>query len=219
LELIEETEIQARQDLGFGGFEVARSKMSRSLRDENSSRDMTNLMNFVESLTVETGAAVAFGSHYSKGNQAAKESMDRISGSGVFARDPDSIITMTQHEQNYCFAVEMTLRNFPPHEPFVVRREHPLMVADGKLDPAKLKKLSGRTPDYKPEDVLACLGDKMTTTHWQKACGEEGITRATFYQLKDQGKVKKSAVDETWMQNSCTGINKSQKSQKYQKGL
>ena len=54
--------------------------------DENSSRDMTNLMNSVERLTVETGAAVAFSSHYSKGNQAAKESRDRISGSGVFAR-------------------------------------------------------------------------------------------------------------------------------------
>jgi RecA-family ATPase len=110
------------------------------VRDENSSRDMTNLMNSVERLTVETEAAVAFGSHYSKGNQAAKESMDRISGSGVFARDPDNIITMTQHAQKCCFTVEMTLRNLPPHEPFVVRREHPLMVADGKLDPAKLKK-------------------------------------------------------------------------------
>ena len=59
-------------------------------RDENASRDMTNLMNAVERVTVETGAAVAFGSHYSKGNQAGKESMDRISGSGVFARDPDT---------------------------------------------------------------------------------------------------------------------------------
>lgn len=37
-------------------------------------------------LTVETGAGVAFGSHFSKGNQIQKESIDRISGSGVFAR-------------------------------------------------------------------------------------------------------------------------------------
>jgi AAA domain/DnaB-like helicase N terminal domain len=52
-------------------------------RDENTSRDMTNLMNHVERLAVDTGAAVAFGSHYSKGNQSGKESMDRIRGSGV----------------------------------------------------------------------------------------------------------------------------------------
>ena len=54
-------------------------------RDENASRDMANLMNAVERLAVDTGASVAFGSHYSKGNQAAKESMDRISGSGVYS--------------------------------------------------------------------------------------------------------------------------------------
>ena len=70
--------------------------------------------------------------------------MDRISGSGVFARDPDSIITMTAHEQDDCFAVDMTLRNFPPQEPFVVRREHPLMIVDSRLDPAKLKQAVGR---------------------------------------------------------------------------
>ena len=48
-------------------------------RDENTSRDMTNLMNHVERLAVDTGAAVAFGSHYSKGNQSGKESVDRAS--------------------------------------------------------------------------------------------------------------------------------------------
>jgi hypothetical protein len=131
--------------------------------------------------------------------------MDRISGSGVFARDPDSIITMIQHPQKCCFTVEMTLRNLPPHEPFVVRREHPLMVADGKLDPAKLKK-TGRKPDYKPEHVHACLGANMKTADWPKACGEEGIPRATFFRLKKQlsyqGGVKKAEVDGTWMQNS-----------------
>jgi AAA domain-containing protein len=172
-------------------------------RDENSSRDMTDLMNSVERLTVETGAAVAFGNHYSKGNQAAKESMDCISGSGVFARDPDSIITMTRHEEDDAFAVEMTLRNHPPQKPFVVRRRHPLMMIDGQLDPAKLRKPLGRKPDYKPEEALACLGANMKTADWQQACLEEGITRATFFRLKrqlsDQGGVKKSEMDGTWM--------------------
>ena len=123
-------------------------------RDENASRDMANLMNEIERVAVETGAAVAFGSHFAKGNASQKESMDRISGSGVFARDPDTIITMTRHEQDNAFSVEMTLRNFPPQEPFVVRRQHPLMVIDGKLDPAKLKKPLGREAEHKPSDIL-----------------------------------------------------------------
>ena len=58
------------------------------VHDENASRDMADLMNAIECVAVETGAAVAFSSHYSKSNQAGKESMDRISGSGVFALIP-----------------------------------------------------------------------------------------------------------------------------------
>ena len=101
-------------------------------RDENASRDMADLMNNVERLAVETNAAVAFGSHFAKGNASQKDPMDRISGSGVFARDPDSIVTLTAHEQKDCFSVEMTLRNIPPQKAFVVRREHPLMVGGRK---------------------------------------------------------------------------------------
>jgi AAA domain len=169
-------------------------------RDENASRDMANLMNEIERVAVETGAAVAFGSHYSKGNQAGKESMDRISGSGVFARDPDTIITMTRHEQDDAFSIEMTLRNFPPQEPFVVRREHPLMVIDGQLDPAKLKKPLGREPEHTAGDILKIYTANMkTTADWQRTCEEEGVSRRTFCRLKKQleaqGKVSKSAVD------------------------
>ena len=57
------------------------------------------MLNEIEALAVETGAAVAFGAHYSKGNQAGKEVIDRIGGSGVFARDPDSILNFTRHEE------------------------------------------------------------------------------------------------------------------------
>ena len=132
-----------------GGFElIVVDPLYKLLggRDENASRDMTDLMNNIERLAVDTRAGVAFGSHYSKGNQAGKESIDRISGSGVFARDPDSLITLTQHQVGNAFSVEMTLRCFPPQEPFVVRRQHPLMVIDGKLDPQELKKSPAESP-------------------------------------------------------------------------
>jgi regulatory protein RepA len=64
-------------------------------RDENAAGDVASLLNDFERLAVQTGAAVAFGAHYSKGNQSRKESIDRIGGSGVFARDPDSILNFT----------------------------------------------------------------------------------------------------------------------------
>jgi hypothetical protein len=109
-------------------------------RDENKAGDVAAMLNEIERLAVETKAAIAFGAHYSKGNQAAKESIDRIGGSGVFARDPDSILTMTAHEELECLSVEPTLRNFPPIAPFVVRWEWPVFVRDENLNPDELRK-------------------------------------------------------------------------------
>lgn len=42
--------------------------------------------------------ALVYADHFSKGNQAGKKAIDRISGSGVTARDPDAIVTITELE-------------------------------------------------------------------------------------------------------------------------
>ncbi len=149
--------------------------------DENSARDVAALLNSVETVAVTTGAAVAFGTHFSKGNQAGKSSIDRVSGSGVFARDPDSILNLTAHEEPDCFTLEAVLRNFPPMAPFVVRWDYPLFVRDAGLDPADLR-TAGRPSTFTPERLLEALGDKaMNATDWMKAvgCGKD-----TFYRLR-----------------------------------
>jgi len=84
--------------------------------DENKASDVAQLLNSFENLTVESGAAVGFGAHYSKGNQSSKEAIDRVSGSGVFARDPDTIINFTQHEEKNSFVIEPILLT-PPVSP------------------------------------------------------------------------------------------------------
>jgi hypothetical protein len=113
-------------------------------RDENKAGDVAAMLNEIERIAVETGAAIAFGAHYSKGNQSGKDSIDRIGGSGVFARDPDSILTMTSHEESECFTVDVTLRNFPPISPFVVRWDWPLFKPEEDLNPAELRKPGAR---------------------------------------------------------------------------
>jgi len=170
-------------------------------RDENAAGAIADLLNQIERLAVQTGAAVVFGAHFSKGNQANKESMDRISGSGVFARDPDSILTLTRHEEADSFTVDCTLRNFPQIEPFAVRWQYPLMVRDGSLDPAKLKKpRTGRESKYSVQTILDVLEqDTMKAAEFQKAVSEEtGMSRAKFYDLlseaKAQGKIKQTST-------------------------
>jgi len=109
-------------------------------RDENSAGDIGLLMNEVEAIVEETGASVAFGAHYSKGNQAEKDPLDRVSGSGVFARDPDTIMGLTAHEEDNCYTVHSALRNFPGKEPFVVEWDFPLFSLREDLDAGKLKR-------------------------------------------------------------------------------
>ncbi len=112
-------------------------------RNENDAGDIASLLNEVEQLAVKSGAAVVFGAHFSKGNQAGKESIDRIGGSGVFARDPDVILTMTPHEDEDAHVIDLTLRALPPVKPFVVRWNESLFIADREADPARLKAVQG----------------------------------------------------------------------------
>jgi hypothetical protein len=77
--------------------------------------------------------------HFTKGNASRKKPIDRMSGSGVFARDADTIITLTEHVEDGCYTLETTLRNFPPQAPFVVEWQFPLMVERPDLDPADFK--------------------------------------------------------------------------------
>jgi hypothetical protein len=164
--------------------------------DENKAGDVARLLNEIENLAIATGAAVAFAAHFSKGNQASKESIDRISGSGVFARDPDSILIFTKHEVDGAFVVESTLRNFKVVPPFVVRWDFPLMRPDQSLDPAKLKQPNkgGRSAQYSAEMLLAYLPKEgATTSEWQETVSEEtGMSRRKFFDLL--GEVEQQAA-------------------------
>jgi AAA domain/DnaB-like helicase N terminal domain len=173
---------------------------------ENSATDITALLNMVDSVATTTGAAVVLAGHFAKGNASAKETIDRISGSGVFARDPDSLVIFTKHEEEGAFVVEMVLRNLPPVAPFVVQWQYPLFVREASLDPARLKKTSGRPPKHTPETLLGCLGkQRLTTTEWKDtAKAERGVCPSRFFELmkelEDAGKVAKSMTDDRWQQ-------------------
>ncbi len=137
-------------------------------RDENKAGDVASMLNELESIAVKTGAAIAFGAHYSKGNQSSKESIDRIGGSGVFARDPDSILTMTAHETEDCFTVDATLRNFAPIDPFVLQWAYPLFRIANNLDPSSLKQAAGGRPKKDDSPFLDALSGPMSFGEWLK---------------------------------------------------
>ena len=64
--------------------------------DENSADQMAKFCNQFDLVCRALDCAVIYGHHHSKGAQGGKRSMDRASGSGVFARDPDAMLDMTE---------------------------------------------------------------------------------------------------------------------------
>lgn len=64
--------------------------------DENSADQMAKFCNQFDKVCTELGCAVIYCHHHSKGSQGSKRSMDRASGSGVFARDPDALLDLIE---------------------------------------------------------------------------------------------------------------------------
>lgn len=116
--------------------------------DENSADQMAHFCNQFDKVCTELNCAVIYCHHHSKGAQGSKRSMDRASGSGVFARDADALLDMIQLNTSdqvglpgTAWRIEGTLREFKPFQPLNVWFEYPIHKLD---DSGELDKL---TPD------------------------------------------------------------------------
>ena len=124
--------------------------------------------------------------HHSKGAQGMKKAMDRASGSGVFARDPDAqldIIELEMTEEVQCHAaetkgtawrLETSLREFPNIVPMEFWFEYPVhrvdkweelkkLPAQGTFEAGKVKNKYHKTAEEAKEEfrnafALQCIG-------------------------------------------------------------
>lgn len=179
-------------------------------RNESSAGDMATLMTIFDRVATESGAAIVFAHHFAKGSAAAKDAIDRASGSGVFARDPDCIITLTRLNENEAensFAVDVTLREFAPVDRFAVRREHPLMIRDDNLNPTNLHESGGRQSKYSPKQLVDLLpqdGDGISVGEWRDLAAEKcGMTRSTFFEHVRQAKKQAKTKDNRWLRTAA----------------
>jgi len=146
--------------------------------EENSNDSQGLLLGALENICTLNGAALVLSHHFAKGDAGAKTAIDRASGGGVFARWGDVMMTFTPHEEDDAMTVDLALRNFAPVPQFAVRWEHPVWVRDDQLDPAKLKRVGGRTETNTADKALDALGnDAKGYGEWQRA---SGMTETTF---------------------------------------
>jgi hypothetical protein len=162
-------------------------------RDENANGEIANLMNEFEAMAQKTGAAVVVAHHFAKGDSTAKSAMDRMSGAGAWARDPDSIMVLTPHEEENCFTVTSILRNLPQLPEFVVQWDFPLMQVARDLNPEALRRPQSKNKvcsDKEFVDQYLTTEPQSTSAICQKA-ENGGVSRRTaeryLQRLKEAG--------------------------------
>lgn len=98
--------------------------------DENSADQMAHFANQFDKICTELGTAVIYCHHHSKGYQGQKRSMDRASGSGVFARDPDALLDLTELELTRALKKQITDRAACSVCIAAIQRHEPLYFED-----------------------------------------------------------------------------------------
>lgn len=174
--------------------------------DERVSADLNPILAAFDHLNRVTGVSVIMSAHFAKGNASGKEPMDRISGGGSINRDPDSLVTLTAHKNDGEFTCDVTTRDFPPREPFVVKWNYPLLEKCSS-DPKDIKRPGApRGGGFDPEDLFDLIADneddKTTMELWELVQKELGWAKRTFFkklgELKKNGKIHQSKMDEKW---------------------
>ena len=143
--------------------------------DENKASDMAAFCNQFDKICTETGCSVIYCHHHSKGAQGLKKAMDRASGSGVFARDPDAQLDMIELElsdevKNLIaergatgWRMECSLREFENFKPIDFWFEYPVhrldnqlylndMPTQGSSEAGRLKNSRSKSPETAAEE-------------------------------------------------------------------
>lgn len=125
--------------------------------DENSASEMSKFTALFDKIAYSTGAATFSVHHHSKGAQGTKRTMDRASGSGVFARDPDALLDLSplvvpDEEKDVldgatAWRLTATLREFKEPEPINIYFRYPVHELAG--DEASEWKVEGEEEPYK----------------------------------------------------------------------
>ena len=115
--------------------------------DENSASEMGRFFNQLDQICTELHTSIICCHHHSKGAQGGKFAIDRASGSGVFARDPDAFLDMirinpkdvgkTLEEGQTAWRISFTLREFKSPEDIDVIFDFPLHYITDDLKDAK----------------------------------------------------------------------------------
>lgn len=163
-------------------------KLSSTI-DENHAGSVTQLLLSLEKFSESTGAAIVFTHHFNKSASGANnDHINKMSGSGSFARDPDTIVTMSRHpSEPNCLVIESTLRNLKSPGPFVIEADPPHFTFRDDVEVPLTRPINDQSTSK--EDVLSILSDakELSPRDWEtKSIQKFGITAKQFEKLVAQ---------------------------------
>lgn len=170
-------------------------KMLGANRDENDAASMGDIFNTLETLAQSSGAAIVVSHHYAKGNAGMKTPQDRVSGSGVLARDPDALVMLTPHDEEDVFVTEFVLRHHPRPEPFCVRWSYPMMHREENADPKDVRGHIGAPKKVTANDILEIVGTRLVAPPelYREVSEKHGVSRTTtqrrIRQMESDGQI------------------------------
>ncbi len=139
--------------------------------DENSNGEMAMFLRYMDEICAAGKSSVIFASHFSKGSQGQKASIDRTAGAGVMARFPDAIVTLSEAEQDEDappqdgspFIVEWVLREFARPSSGACWFRYPVHQMDdsGTLAGARVKGAAGRKSNVSKKDFETLMGSML----------------------------------------------------------
>ena len=174
-------------------------------RDENDNTKVTELLLTLEKFSEKTGACFLFTHHYSKSGSTSDQGRShyhRMSGAASWARDPDSIITMSHlADHPNCLKVECTMRNLRSPDPFAIEFDPPGFHL---RDDIEIPKGAVSKSPVEASQVLAILAEagSLTPEEWQaRTIKNFGITRSQFDKIAS----KLRATGAAYIANSTNG--------------
>lgn len=110
--------------------------------DDNNSAAVAEFTNALDYICTACGCATIYAHHHPKGEAGAKKSMDRMSGTGVYARDADVVIDFTLLDASdelrsrfggaTLYRATFTCRSFKSHAPLDVAFRYPRFYPDSQ---------------------------------------------------------------------------------------
>jgi len=163
--------------------------------DEIDQASVKKVLRSFDEITDKTDATLVYIHHFNKGKASDKNNIDLLAGSGVLARDFDSLMLLKENKDGKP-VLEFILRCHPPKEPIILGEDYPIKVVDnesmsegGGTLPSESKKVTNGK--YCFEQIKPVLADNepISSGELQKIVEEEtGMKKSTFNALLKEAK-------------------------------